>query len=205
MIEAVRAAVDGRAAFRARPFALGLAGEMIQRSLSSVCVHQGRLDLQWSADQGFPLTWPKAALWLVDVDGLKYRHCVTLKESAEGVRITAGWFDEVVRNVEALESCLSRIEQAVAEELSRPDMFEPGRSYRVLKPVTLGMQDLKPGDVLSFVKLEHVAYESRSIYRFRKAGEPGEDVLIADTEPLVQTIHEWLAPVSQGERPPPAG
>lgn len=186
LLIAVKHALEARAAWRARPFPLRVAGERVAEVLRDARLGPGELRYSHADHGDFPVSFPSMTLWRVDAIGEHV--CVKLTESESGVAIRAGRSRFVAADRDALEAILAPLVDAVREAESRlsPDKLVPGQLYRVL----LDLPGAPPGTVLCFERTEHVVYDGFDIYHFQVPAEARAIALYAIDPAVEQALPE---------------
>jgi hypothetical protein len=198
IVDDVRAAVDARAAFRARPDGIAGFGRQLLEAVREAHALRGSLRLAVTEGSGFPRTWPTAAIERVDDRGGHRR--VALAETAAGVAVTVDTAFGPYPSFAAAAPDLARIlaEVRAAADRLRPDQLVPGRIYQAIAPIRAAGMSIEPGTRLLFEGVDHVPREGFAIYRFTIAGAGDtrlELTQYADADvAILARLHEVLAP-----------
>jgi hypothetical protein len=196
IVDDVRAAIDGRATFRARPGVAGFARELVD-AIRSAHALRGTLRVAARDAAGFPDTWPTATIERVDDQG--GHTYVALADSPAGVTVTVdtprGPYPDFAAAAADLPAILDEI-RAAGERL-RPDHLIKGRIYTVLAPIVAAGMRVEPGTRLRFIGIDHVPREEFAIYRFTAADAGDARLELAgyhdrDVE-VLRRLHELLA------------
>ena len=180
----VRAALAARAAYRARPFPLQRAGEILFEGLrdAGVATQAWRLKVR----EHYPYDYPDGVIERHDDVGHHVE--VTFSESERGVQIwpregpektnwpregpektnSVGRYSATCASEDALRAVLPDLVVATREHRRAltPDKLAPGTSYRARK----AFSGIPIGEELLFVELELIPREDFSCYHFRRAG-----------------------------------
>lgn len=168
------AAIDARAAFRARPFSIRTVGERLVAALA-------KKSWKLRVRENFPGA-PYADIWHEDDVG---EHFEAILGESDGVVEVAG---RKLRSLGELEAALPALVADIrlrASQLS-PDKLRPGARYRVLR----ALHGLAVGQHVTFFKVEHYPRDGGSRWLFG----PLElyDQSNADCE-ILGALHEYLA------------
>ena len=160
----VRAALAARAVYRARPFPLQRAGEILFEGLrdAGVATQAWRLKVR----EHHPHDYPDGVIERHDDVGHHFE--VTFSESERGVQISVGRYSATCASEDALRAVLPDLVVATREHRRAltPDKLAPGTSYRARK----AFSGIPIGEELLFVELELIPREDFSCYHFRRAG-----------------------------------
>jgi hypothetical protein len=167
----VQAAIDARAAYRARPFSIRTVGERLLAALS-------RKRWQLRVREQFPGT-QEASIRHGD-------HVEALLEEQDGVVRIAG---RALRNVAELEAALPELvaEIHVSASRLRHDKLRPGATYRLLREI----KGVGAGQRVTFFKVEHYPHDGGSRWIFGGSFDLW-DQYDADCE-ILGALHEYLA------------
>jgi hypothetical protein len=171
----VRAAVDARAAYRARPFSIRTVGERLLAAL-------GRKSWKLRVRERYPYD-PDADIWHRDDVG---EHFEAILNEHDGV-VTVDGLE--LRNLDELEAALPALVAEIRADAARlrSDHLRPGAGYRVLRP----FKGLAVGQRVTFFKVEHYPHDGGSRWIFGGSFALW-DQSDADCE-ILSDLHRYLA------------
>lgn len=200
IVDDVRSAVDGRAAFRGRAEGIQQFGQRLIDVLRSREALRGTVRLALREGSGFPRTWPSATVERVDDRGA--HGYATLAETAAGVTVTVdtafGPYPTFTAAAVDLDAITAEVRTAV--DRLRPDHLEPGRIYRVIAPIRGVSMLVGPPARVRFVGVDYHPRDDVAIYRFAVVDPDAERALeLAEHSDadlaILRRLHEVLAAV----------
>lgn len=188
LLEILRRSVAAREAFRRRTFTARAAAAWLAEALDGAA--PGALSLR-SHDGSYPYSWPTAAVLRTGPVG--EHPCVSLAESAEGLRVAAGRWTRVYATLAALQAAVDEIRTAVVDESRRltPDKLKEHREYRVLK----AFGTFKEGARIRYTGRSRDEREDGTTYHFEAANKETcdslSDGMTKDLE-ILDSLHDYL-------------
>jgi hypothetical protein len=171
----VRAAIDTRAAFRARPFSVRTVGERLLRALA-------QKSWKLRVHEPFPSS-SSAEIW--HEDDLGEHFDVLLDELRSIVRVCGRELRSEAELERALPALVAEI-RLRASQLSA-DKLRPGATYRVLR----ALKGVAVGQRVTFFKVEHYPHDGGSRWIFGGSFDLW-DQYDADCE-ILRDLHQYLA------------
>lgn len=185
LIDDARAAIDARAAFRARPDSIEAVGNLLIKAIRSAKALRGKIRLSIEDGGGFPHAWPTAM-----IEG----H-VKLVESADGITVSVDNPYGPYRGFTAMAADLAALlaEIRIAGDRLSPEHLIEGRIYQVIAPLPVMGQQIAPGTQLQFIGRESHPRDAVTTFRFTILDlSTDNDADIA----ILRRLHEFLAPLA---------